>query len=132
MSAQNLEIVRILFGHWGTREMGRSFELLHDDLEMEHDSGLPGFATHFRGHEEVRAFWREWLSAWDEVVVDAYELEPRGDQVLATWTQSMRGRGGDVAVERVRQGAIFTLRDGKVARMIFFNGADAARDAFGR
>jgi ketosteroid isomerase-like protein len=124
MSAQNVEIVRILFGHWNTREMSRSFELMHEDVVYEMADGMPGFADRYEGHDAIRGFWREWFAAWESVDVVSYDLRDDGDEVHATWTQDMRGKGSDVPV-RVQQSATFAVSAGKVTRVHFFNSAVA-------
>jgi ketosteroid isomerase-like protein len=129
MSAQNVEIVRTLFTFWDG-DIGRSFELMADDVEIRLAHDLPGFAPEYRGHTAVRSFWREWLSAWENVTVRDFELSDRGDEVLGVWTQVMRGSGSDVEMEE-DQAAIFVLRDGKVTRIRYFADPDAARAAFG-
>ena len=126
MSAQNVEIVRTLFTYWGTPEMGRSFELYDDDVVIELADGLPGFHPRYQGHAAVRAFWREWLAVWDTVEIVEYDLRDDGDEVRATWTQTMRGKGSDVPM-RVQQSGVFTVRGGKVTRIRYFNLAASQR-----
>ena len=126
MSEQNVQIVRTLFAWWGTPEMSRSFELFADDIEIELVDRLPGFAPSYRGQAAVREFWREWLGAWDVVDIVDYELREDGDGVHVTWTQEMRGKGSDVPM-RLPQAAHFTLRDGKVTRIRYFNLAAPGR-----
>jgi ketosteroid isomerase-like protein len=130
MSAQNVEIVRTLFTFWD-EDIGRSYELMADDVEIRLAYEMPGFATEYRGHAAVRSFWREWLSAWENVSVREVELTDGGDdEVLGVWTQVMRGSGSDVEMEET-QAAIFVLRDGKVTRIRYFTDPDAGRAAFG-
>ena len=126
MSAQNVEIVRDLFAHWGTRKMSRSFELMHADVAIELADPLPGFSARYEGHDAIRGFWREWFAAWEAVDVVGYDLHDEGDEVHATWTQDMRGKGSDVPV-RVQQSASFAIRDGRLARIRFFNSAARER-----
>jgi ketosteroid isomerase-like protein len=130
MSAQNVEIVRTLFAYWD-EDIGRSFELLSEDVEMHLATSLPGFAQVRRGHDAVREFWQEWLAAWEHVSVREFELEAAGDEVLGLWTQDMRGRGSDLTLAE-RQAAIFTVRDGRVTCVRYFSDQEQARAAFGR
>ena len=126
MSAQNVAIVRSLFEFWGTPQMSRSFELMHEDVVYEIADPMPGFADRYEGHEAIRGFWREWFAAWESVDVVEYDLREEGGGVHATWLQEMRGKGSDVPV-RVQQSATFAIDDGKVARVRFFNSAVADR-----
>ena len=111
MSAQNVEIVRSLFADWNSRQMSRSFDLMHEDAVYDLTAPLPGFQRTYRGHEAIRGFWREWFAAWESVHVVGYHLRDDGDEVHATWTQEMRGKGSDVPV-RVEQ-----LAPDDIARM---------------
>ena len=79
----------------------------------------------------MRTFWRDWLSAWDEVSLRDAEFRAAGDDVLAIWMQDMRGKGSDVVIERAQAG-IFTIRDGKVTRMRYYDDPTQAVAAFGR
>ena len=124
MSAQNVEIVRTLFANWNTR-VG-SFDLLTDDAVIELSEPLPGFDASYRGHAAIRGFWRAWFQAWEAVDVVEFDLRDEGDEVHATWTQEMRGKGSDVPV-RVVQSAKFAISAGKVARIRYFNSAESGR-----
>lgn len=126
MSAQNVEIVRTLFGYWHTREMSRSFELMHDDVAIELSDPLPGFDASYRGHAAIRGFWRDWLQAWEAVDIVEFDLRDEGGEVHASWTQDMRGKGSDVPV-RVAQAATFAVISGKVALIRWSNSADSGR-----
>ncbi len=66
------------------------------------------------------------VSAWETVRVVDYELRGDGDEVRATWTQEMRGKGGDVPM-RLGQSADFAVRAGKVTRIRYFNLAPGSR-----
>ena len=131
MSAQNVQIVRTLFDLWGTPQVNRAFELFHDDVVLELAYEMLGFTRVNRGHDAMRAFWSQWLSAWERIDIVHADFEAKDDRVLTTWTQHMRGRSGDVHMEQ-RFGAIWTLRDGKVAHTRYFKDDEAARAEFAR
>ena len=129
MSAQNVQVVRTLFELWGTPEVDRSFELHHEDVEIELTYTIPGLAARHHGHDGMRRFWRQWLGSWGGVEILHFDLEAAGDRVLGAWTQRMTGRGSDIEMHQ-EHAAIFTLRDGKVARARYFMDVPAARAEF--
>jgi ketosteroid isomerase-like protein len=131
MSAQNVQIVRTLLGYWGTPDMMRTFELLHEDVEIELADEMIGFAARHRGFDAVRRFWREWLSAWEYIAIERADVTGRGEEVLSTWTQTMKGKGSDVEMKQ-DNAAIWTLSDGRVTRIRFFFDCDRARAEFAR
>ena len=74
----------------------------------------------FRGLSEAADFWGRWLEAWGSIEFE-YELTDVGEHVLATIRrQVMRGQGSGVEVELPAYWQVFTLREGRVARQVFF------------
>ena len=70
MSQENVEIVRALAESFQRRDHERAFEFY--DPEIEWDASrcaevIPDLAGVYRGHEGVRAYWRRWLSAWNDL-----------------------------------------------------------------
>jgi ketosteroid isomerase-like protein len=95
-------------------------------------SEIPGLGI-YRGHDEVRAFFKEdWFGAFPfeewEVVLD--EVVEHGDQVIAISRQRGLGASSGVAAE-LEQGFIFTLRDGEVVRVEVYGGPKQALEAAG-
>ena len=70
MSQENVEIVRTLAEGFQRRQHEQAFELYDPEIEWD-ASGLaesvPDIAGVFHGHEGVRAYWRNWLSAWSDI-----------------------------------------------------------------
>jgi ketosteroid isomerase-like protein len=119
MSSENVELVRRLWGTWNRRDHEAVFA--HYDADIEWDQSeivaLPDARPMYRGHEGVRAFWRLWLSAWEDVSYEGVEFRDAGDQVVAlVQNQHMRGRASGVDLQ-VSYAQVWTLKDGKVIRM---------------
>jgi ketosteroid isomerase-like protein len=81
-----------------------------------------------RGHEGLRSFFREWHEAWGEIHYDYEELIPVGEQVISIVTRHARGRASGVEVEQPFA-LLWTLRDGKVIRVVWFLERAAALQA---
>jgi ketosteroid isomerase-like protein len=82
------------------------------------------------GPDSVIEFFHEWIEPWEDFEID-WELEQGApDRALATIDMSGRGKGSGVPVE-LRFFQLWTVRDGRVARMEMFNDREAARRAAG-
>jgi ketosteroid isomerase-like protein len=113
----------------------RSYRLVWHENDLEGALGGvdPDFEWIVPGHPEgaVRigpegaiAFFRDWLEPWTDVEVE-WELHPVDDErVLAVTVQRARGRESGVPVE-LRFAQLWTVRDGRAARMVLF--ADVAK-----
>jgi ketosteroid isomerase-like protein len=77
------------------------------------------------GHEELRAWFREWYEAFEWFEHDCDDLIEVGDYVVSVGTDRARGRESGVEVQRTLAGA-WTLRDGKVARVMWFGSKEEA------
>ena len=75
MSGENVEVVRTLAEWFQRRQHERAFEFYDPEIEWDATprSGLqPDNAGIYHGYDGVRAFWREWLSAWSDL---QFEIE---------------------------------------------------------
>ena len=84
----------------------------------------------YHGHEGVRQFWRESLSAFGEFNFEVEELIDAGDQVLAVIREREVGRASGAPVETTHL-AVYTLADGKVIQMQLFDDRQQALEAAG-
>src|SRR5215218_5334254 len=54
----------------------------------------------YHGHDGVRAYWRRWLSAWEDVEATEVEFVDGGQTVVALiHRQRLRGRGSGIEVD---------------------------------
>jgi ketosteroid isomerase-like protein len=106
----NAEIVRSLYSRW---ESGENPDDLYDP-EIEWSMPHPGGQV--KGPDQVVAFLRSFMGAWEEHVMELEEVrELQDERVLVFFTE--RGRGRSSGVETVAHpAAVWTLRDGKVTR----------------
>lgn len=114
----NVKLVRSIFADWERRDF-RSAEWADPDIEYVFADGpTPGTWTGLAGMAEV---WRDWLSAWDALSVEAEEYrELDGERVLVLTLYTGRGKTSGLELAQMRtQGAIlFHIRDGKVTRRV--------------
>jgi ketosteroid isomerase-like protein len=101
-------------------------ELFHEDVEwwMPH----PGGQGH--GLAEVGAFWRDYEATWENREIELEDVRQLEDgRVLVLFTERARGRASGIDTE-ASPGAIWTLRDGKIAGFkAWIDRSDAIRAA---
>jgi len=123
----NVEIVRRVYDAWGRGDIPGPIEFFHEDVEYVNPQGAiePGTrsgVTEFaRAGEKLHEAWEFWEGEPEEIKAD-------GDRVAVRVRFRARGRGSGVEVEGY-ESALFTFRDGKVARYEWFHGESDAFDA---
>jgi ketosteroid isomerase-like protein len=135
MSQENVEIVRTLLDGFAHRQHERAFELYDPEIEWDASRmvvGLPDAAGVYHGHEGVRAYWRNWLSAWSDLDFELQDVVDGGDEVVALIrNQRQWGRHSGIVTEVQPYGLVFTIRDGKVVRWRAYPDQDSALEAAG-
>jgi ketosteroid isomerase-like protein len=106
------------------------------DPEIEWDASqvveLPDSAGVYHGHEGVRAFWRNWLSAWSDLEFEIQDVVDAGDEVvLLIQNQRQWGRHSGLETESPSYAMVFTFRGGKVVRQRHYLDQGAALEAAG-
>ena len=119
MSQENLEIVSRVYEAAARRDADTIFQLYDEDVVLD-ASRLGMFATPFRGHQGLRQLFREWHEGWGEIEYSYDELIDLGDDsVVSVVTRHARGRGSGAEVERPFA-LLWTLRDRRVVRVVWF------------
>jgi ketosteroid isomerase-like protein len=125
----NLDIVRGGYEHYAT-----TGELLVDIVapdfvwDMSQFEGWPEEQL-YHGVEGARAFLDAWTEAWEDWELEVESLHEVGERVLAVMRQRGRSKTTGVPVE-MSFGMLWTLRDGKEARMeMYADPAEAMRVA---
>ena len=123
----------------GAMQLVASGELDLDwvDPEIEWDASrltemIPDLAGVYRGHDGVRAYWRRWFEAWDELEFEVEDVLGAGDDVVALLhNQRQRGRHSGIWTDLPPYAQVFTLRDGKLVRWRTFPDQASALSAVG-
>jgi ketosteroid isomerase-like protein len=129
MSRENVEIVRESYKRFAaTGEVAP--DLATDDFvwDMSNFHGWPEQQV-YEGAEGAGAFLREWMGAWEEWELELEALHDAGDTVVAFVYQ--RGRSKEGVPVEMSFAQVFTLRDGKQARMDMYSDRDEALAATG-
>ena len=65
------------------RQHERVFDLYNPEIEWDARRTPTGAAEGiYHGHEGVRAFWRDWLSAWSDLHFEIDDVRDAGDDVV--------------------------------------------------
>ena len=84
----------------------------------------------YHGHEEVRRFFADMTTAFEEVAFEPEEFFERGDQIVVFLRQRARPSGAGAVIEN-RVGNLWTMRDGKAVRCETFPRRKDALEAAG-
>jgi ketosteroid isomerase-like protein len=136
MSEENVEIVRILFDTFARRDHEAAFDYYDAEIEWDasrgRDWGDVDTAGVYRGHDGVRAYWRRWLSAWEDIEATEVEFVDCGQTVVALiHQQRLRGRGSGVDVDAPPYALAFVFLNAKVVRWVFYPTQAEALEAAG-
>ncbi|MEO8037062.1 MAG: nuclear transport factor 2 family protein [Acidobacteriota bacterium] len=143
MSQENVDLVRAVHPLSGTKVSdlfnegadGSALEalasLLTPDFEVVAGSQGSGIWVEDRRLDGLLRTWREWLEPWEEYWTEVEEFVDAGrDHVLVLVRDRGRLRGSDAEVELLAA-SVWTLRDGKIARVEFHTSRDEALEAVG-
>jgi ketosteroid isomerase-like protein len=123
VSEENVQIVKQIFDAAARRDAGAVLASYDEDVEVDFSrapqAGMIGGRV-YRGHDGLRRWFREWHDAWVDVRDDLEEVIDAGDHVISVVTQHGRGRASGVDVEQKHVSGVWTLRDGKVIRVVWF------------
>jgi len=130
MSQENVEIVRRAWEASLRHDNEAVFSLY--DPEVEWDlTAAPGFDTRvYRGVEGVQQWFRDWIDAVDDLSADVEEWIDTGDHVIAMLHWTARGKRSGAPVD-MRQAHLWTVRNGKLARLRVFATRSEALEAVG-
>ena len=128
MSQENVEIVRAIYEAINRGDWDAAFRDADPDFELVTERG-PNAGTH-QGRPTVQAFLQDYRAAFDTWVLEPEQFLEAGDQVVAIVKPRVRPKGTS-AEFAVRNGHIWTIRDGVVVSMHSFPEPEKALEAVG-
>jgi ketosteroid isomerase-like protein len=118
------DIVRLLGERWNAGDIEGVVALYADDVVVHTGDHWPERQV-VEGKPAFRESIDEWLSAWESVAVQTDEVEVYGERVVVrgAWrsTGRLSGVAGDLPIH-----IMFTVRDGKIARVDWFPDQESA------
>jgi SnoaL-like domain len=126
MSEENVEIARSIYARWVN---GNYSVADWADAEIEFRL-FDGRET--VGVEAMGNLWRDFLATWDEFTNLPDEFLDAGEnRVLVLTRFRARSKGGGVPITDFPGASLFTLREGKVVRMVLCSDQKEALEAAG-
>src|SRR5436190_11384435 len=111
--------------------MERLSPFFYDDVEIVWPpTFVAGEGVRFVGLEGLRAAWLDWLEPWESYRVEVEDVIDAGDDAVVL-VRDFGRRAGMTAEVSVVGGAVWTLRDGRVARVAFYLNRSEALKAVG-
>lgn len=120
MASANLELVRSIYGAWARGDFSPAAWAQPDIEFVRADGPSP---RRWTGTAGLVAGTRDWLSAWQELRVEAVEYrELDEERVLVLVHSSGRGKASGLEVGQLRtnEAHLFHVRDGKVKRLVHY------------
>ena len=127
MSHANVEVVQAALEHFGATGEP-AWEGIREDIEV-HDHDILD-AADYRGHAGFGRWLVDWGAAWSEYSMEPEEFLDAGGRVVVLIRQRVTGRGSGVTLER-EDAMVFEVRDGKIARLDYYNDRKQALKAAG-
>jgi ketosteroid isomerase-like protein len=128
MSEENVEIVRRVYDAYRSGDFETAFGFI--DPEVVFDVSIRPEGKVYRGHEGVAEALRTWTGTWEAFRIEVEELIDAGDHVIGVEHQSGRGKGSGLPLAQVYF-SVFTLGDGKITRIAWFQNRRDALEAAG-
>jgi ketosteroid isomerase-like protein len=130
MSQENVEIVRRGTDAYNRRDLDGVLENWAPDAVVDWSRSRGFDAGVFRGHDEIRAFWRRLLDAFDEVRVELVDpVEVEEGLVVVENVAYQRGRDG-IEVQ-ARSAWLIAIRDGETTSLTLYQTKQEALEAAG-
>jgi ketosteroid isomerase-like protein len=130
MSQEQVEVVRSHLDAFRSLDAERSLSLLDPHVVLD-VSRTGGDEDALYGREAIGAFMRRWIGTFEEYRYEVERLTDLGSGVvLAAASETGRGKGSGAPVDR-SFGVLYTVIDGKIARMTLFRTEQEALEAAG-
>ena len=115
MSQENVEIMRRSYEAYMRGDMEPALAAF-DPMVETFDHDIPD-AGEYRGFEGLLRWQADWERSWESWRWEPKEYIDAGERVVAVLHVHAKGRQSGVDVERL-DGAVYTMREGRVAKMV--------------
>ena len=129
MSQENVEIVRSIYEAVNRGDWDAAFRDQRRDVELTTPPRGPNAGT-YRGREECQGFWEDLLTPFEAWSAEPEEFFEHGDQIAVVVKARTRPKGSSAELE-LRNGAVWTIRDGTVVSVRLFATPEDALEAAG-
>ena len=130
MSQENVEIVRRGVDAYNHGDLDRILEEWAPDAVLDWSNSRGLDAGVFRGHDEIRAFWQRFLTAFDAARLEIDDpVEVEDGRLIVENVGYFRGRDG-IEVQ-ARSAWLVTIRDGETTSLTLYQTKQEAVEAAG-
>jgi ketosteroid isomerase-like protein len=124
--ASNVDFVKSIYAEWEHGDWS-SADWADPEIEFEIVGGLT--QGRWKGPEEMSEAWSAMLSAWEDLTAnldDVFELDD--GRVLVLLRNHGRGKESGIVIDEIssKSANLFTIRDGKVTRLVLYWDRDQA------
>ncbi len=128
MSKENVEIVRAAVDAWNRGDWDATLKDGAPSFEFDFSRSVgPGRGVY--SLDQMRGYFREFVEAWESLRLQVDEFIEARDHVVMPNTLHARGRDG---VEVQAHGAwVWTIRDGSITHLCFYQERHEALEAVG-
>jgi ketosteroid isomerase-like protein len=129
MSQENIEVVRRSQDAWNRCDLPTWLGWYRSDAEIDWSRSRGPLRGVYRGHDELKVFWNEFWSTFDDVQVELYGVASRDSEVVVSNTAHLRGREG---IEVTASSTfVWTVENGQITRFRMFQERAEALEAAG-
>jgi ketosteroid isomerase-like protein len=116
MSQENVAAVEAALNAFAREGLDALAEYWADDIDHRAIEGSVDDRGPMKGKDAVRAYVQDWLDTFDDLSVEPVELLDAGEgRVIAVLRLSGRAKLSGVETD-LTYAAVYTIRDGKIAR----------------
>ena len=130
MSQADIETLRAEYEAMSRQDWPAMFRSAHPDFELTTPERSAVAGT-FYGRDMARRQLADFFEPFEEVLAEPEEFFERGDRIVVFFRLRSRPRGSSAAVE-IRAGHLWTMRDGRAARLQIFPEREKALEAAAR
>jgi ketosteroid isomerase-like protein len=123
-------LIRFGYDAWNRGDWGAMEPLLAPDFELDATDRVLNPDT-YTGVDGFRRLADEMFEIWDAWLIEPAEFVERGDEVFVEHDIKARGKGSGVQLEQTYW-SVWTIRDGKAAKLALYVDRDRALEAIGR
>jgi ketosteroid isomerase-like protein len=111
--------------HWQLVLADLDSDVAVEDLDISLDT------ERYRGYAEFLRWIADWSESWGSWRIEGVEVRPAGDgRLIALFLMLVEGRGSGIELSR-KDAMVFTLREGKIAGIVYYNDQRQALTAVG-
>ena len=129
MSQEKVEVVRRHVDAWNRCDLATWLASFRSDAELDWSRARALYKGIYRGHAELKVFWDEFWSTFEDIQVEVHGFTEAGVEVVVPNIAHMRGREGIEVT--ARSTLVFRVEDGRITRERLFQERAEALGAAG-